>query len=269
MACVFHLAGHLTCAGRLESMTPEPSPDHPVALITGAAQRVGAAIAKAIHGAGFNLVIHFRNSAEAAKQLREDLEGARAESVELVQADLLDLDAMPDLVSRAAARWGRLDALINNASTFYPTPLGQIEERHWIDLIGTNLKAPLFLSQAALPHLQRNRGTIINIADVHGIRPMKSHPLYSAAKAGLIMLTQALARDLGPQIRVNAVAPGAILWPGQSEDPKREADILDRTALKRRGSPDDVAKAVLYLLKDAPYVTGHVLAVDGGRLLNQ
>lgn len=240
-----------------------------VALITGAAQRVGAMIARAVHGAGFNVVIHYRHSQNAAQNLKAELEALRPDSVELIQSDLLNTHALTQMARQAIGRWGRLDALINNASTFYPTPLGEIEESHWDDLMGTNLKAPLFLSQAALPALRAAKGSIVNIADIHGVRPMKLHPVYSAAKAGLIMLTQALARDLGPDVRVNAVAPGAILWPGESLEPQRAADILSRTALKRQGTPEDIGKAVVFLLRDAPYVTGHVLTVDGGRSLNQ
>lgn len=241
----------------------------PVALITGGAKRVGAVIARAVHRAGYNVAIHYRTSATHAMELKSELEAHRTDSVELIECDLLNTKQLTPVVEKAIARWGRLNALINNASTFYPTPIGKIDESQWEDLVGTNLKAPLFLAQAAFPALRDSGGSIINIADIHGIRPMKSHPVYCAAKAGLIMLTQALARDLGPQVRVNAVAPGAILWPGVTKDPEREADIVNRTALKRRGHPNDVAKAVLFLLNDAPYITGQVINIDGGRLLNQ
>ncbi|RMD77925.1 MAG: pteridine reductase [Gammaproteobacteria bacterium] len=239
----------------------------PVALITGAAHRVGAAIARHLHGAGYRVLVHYRRSAQAARALARELDRLRPGSAGTLQGDLLCTAALPALVEEAVARWGRLDALVNNASSFYPTPLGSIEEGHWEDLMGTNLKAPLFLAQAAAPELRRRRGAIVNIVDIHAQRPLKGHPLYSVAKAGLAMLTRSLARELGPEVRVNGVAPGAILWPEQGLDEARRAEILERTTLKRRGEPADVARAVLFLLRDAPYVTGQILAVDGGRSL--
>ncbi len=241
----------------------------PVALVTGAAHRVGAAIVRHLHATGYRVLIHYRRSAAPAQALAEELEGLRPGSARTLAAELLDTAALPGLVERARAAWGRLDALVNNASVFYPTPLGAIEERHWEELLGTNLKAPLFLAQAAAPELRRRRGAIVNIVDIHAERPLKGHPVYSVAKAGLAMLTRSLARELGPEVRVNGVAPGAILWPEQGLDEAQRREIVARTALKRRGEPADVARAVLFLLRDAPYVTGQILAVDGGRSLGQ
>ncbi len=237
------------------------------ALITGAAHRIGAGIARTLHREGMNLVIHYRRSADAAKQLKDELEQQRPKSVLLARADLLRKGKPDQLVERAVDRWGRLDALINNASSFYATRVGEIGPEHWDDLIGTNLKAPLFLSQAAAPYLKKRHGAIVNLVDIHAERPMKNHTVYSVAKAGLVMLTKSLARELGPKVRVNAVAPGAILWPEQGMTGKLKKEIVDATALKRHGCPDDIAKAVAYLLRDADYVTGQVLTVDGGRSL--
>lgn len=239
-----------------------------VALITGAAHRIGAVTARILHEAGANLVLHYRSSSGAAHALHDDLNARRAGSVVLAQADLLDTSRLPRLVQHAMDAWGRLDVLVNNASSFYPTPVGSVTEAQWDDLTGTNLKAPFFLSQAAAPYLARHHGCIVNIVDIHADRPLKSHPVYSLAKAGLVMLTKALARDLGPDVRVNAVAPGAILWPENRMDEETKQHILSRTALKRQGCPEDIAKAVLFLIRDAAYTSGHVLTVDGGRSLS-
>ncbi len=238
-------------------------------LITGAARRVGAVIAEHLHTAGMNLCLHYRSSFAAAQALKERLEARRADSVFLVQADLMEFPALENLVERAYDRWGRLDVLINNASTFYPTPVGRITEAQWDDLLGSNLKAPLFLCQAAAPYLRAAAGSIVNIVDIHAERPLKGYPVYSIAKAGLVMLTKAMARELGPEVRVNGIAPGAILWPETEESEHTRALILDRTALKRRGSPEDIARTALFLVRDAAYVTGQIIAVDGGRSLSQ
>jgi len=235
------------------------------ALVTGAGRRIGAAIVAGLHEAGANVVVHYFKSGEAAEALVANLNSARAESALAVQADLTDSAALPLLLADVTATTGRLDVLVNNASSFYPTPLGSITEEQWGDLLGSNLKAPLFLCQAALPHLKESQGVIINIVDVHSQRPLKNHPLYGAAKAGLAMLTRSLARDLGPEIRVNGVSPGAILWPETGMSEQIQKNIIAQTALKRAGRPEDVAAAVLYLVRDAPYVTGQILAVDGGR----
>lgn len=241
-----------------------------VVLITGGARRVGAAICRRLHRHGALLVVHCRSSMNEARLLQEELNHARPDSVAVVRADLLNLEALPALVSEAVQRFGKLDALINNASSFYPTPVGEITETAWNDLLGTNLKAPLFLSQAAAPALKLARGTIVNIVDIHAARPMKNHVVYSIAKAGLMALTQSLARELAPEVRVNGVAPGPILWPedGRWADEKARRQIIDQTLLKRVGEPDDIAKAVRFLIADAPYVTGQVIAIDGGRSAN-
>ena len=234
-------------------------------LVTGAARRVGAAVARALHAAGANVIVHFRSSAEPATELARELNDARPESARLLECDLLDLEELPRLAHSAVDAFGSLDILVNNASTFYPTPLGDITEIDWNDLIGTNLKAPLFLSQAAAAALRISGGLILNIADIHGLRPLARHPVYSIAKAGLIMLTKSLAREMGPQVRVNAIAPGPVMWPEDGMDSHLKEAIIDKTALKRPGSTDDVARAALFFASEAPYVTGQILAVDGGR----
>jgi pteridine reductase len=247
-------------------------PDHSQApltgktvLVTGAARRVGAAVVRALHAAGANVIVHFRSSAEPAAELARELNQARPESARVAECDLLDIEQLPALARTAAEAFGSLDILVNNASTFYPTPLGDITEIDWHDLIGTNLKAPLFLSQAAAPALRISGGLILNIADIHGMRPLSRHPVYSVAKAGLIMLTKSLAREMGPQVRVNAIAPGPVMWPEDGMDTHLKEAIIDRTALKRPGSTDDVARAAVFFACEAPYVTGQILAVDGGR----
>jgi len=235
------------------------------ALITGAARRVGAAIAHALHGAGASVVLHYRSSEEEATTLAGELNRLRPGSAALAQCDLLDGAAVTALAHTAAAAFGGLDILVNNASSFYPTPVGQIDEDDWNDLIGTNLKAPLFLAQAAAAALRERAGLIVNLADIHGVRPLRRHPVYCVAKAGLIMLTKSLARELGPQVRVNAIAPGPVMWPEGGVDAALRDEIIARTALKRIGSPEDVARAVLFFASEAPFVTGQILAVDGGR----
>jgi|HubBroStandDraft_1064217.scaffolds.fasta_scaffold00813_9 pteridine reductase len=235
------------------------------ALITGAARRVGAQIARVLHGAGANVVLHYRSSAEDAAQLAQELNAVRPTSAVLAECDLLDVAQVKTLPASAQQAFGGLDILVNNASTFYPTPVGDITEIDWDDLIGTNLRAPLFLAQAAAPLLHERAGLIINIADIHGLRPLRRYPVYSIAKGGLIMLTRALARELGPHVRVNAVAPGPVMWPEDGLDEALQAKITQRTALKRTGSPEDVARVCLFFATGAPYVTGQILCVDGGR----
>jgi len=239
-----------------------------VVLITGAAHRIGASIARLLHAQGARLVLHYRASRESAHRLQEELNSQRKDSVVLVQADLMDSKKLTAVVRNAVSAWKRLDVLVNNASTFHPTAIGAVSEQQWDDLIGTNLKAPFFLSQAAAPHLAESNGCIVNIVDIHADRPLKNYPVYSMAKAGLVMLTKALACELGPDVRVNAVAPGAILWPENDMDDITKQRVISRTFLKRRGSPDDIARAVLFLVRDAVYTSGHVLTVDGGRSLN-
>jgi pteridine reductase len=235
------------------------------ALITGAARRVGATIARTLHAAGADLLLHYRSSAEDAAALAQELNATRPASVKLAAADLLDLQQLKSLPGKALEAFGRLDILVNNASTFYPTPVGEITEQNWDDLVGTNLRAPLFLSQAAAPALHLNEGLIINIADIHGVRPLRRHPVYCVAKAGIIMLTKSLARELGPRVRVNAISPGPVMWPENGMQKEMQHEIIERTALKRAGSAEDVGRAALFFCTGAPFVTGQILAVDGGR----
>jgi pteridine reductase len=235
------------------------------ALVTGAARRIGAQIARALHAAGANIMIHCHGSLAEAQRLAAQLEQARAGSAAVSVADLRDSAALPGLIAGTCDRFGALDLLVNNASSFYPTPIGQITLAQWNDLIGTNLQAPLFLAQAAAPELRRRGGSLLNIVDIHGMRPLREHTVYSTAKAGLIMLTRALARELAPQVRVNAIAPGAVLWPEQGLDEARRDRIRAQTPLQRPGTPEDIARAVLFFATQAPFVTGQILAVDGGR----
>jgi pteridine reductase len=237
-----------------------------VVLITGGARRVGAAICRRLHGAGASLMLHYRNSAGEARLLQAELNHVRANSVALIQADLLDLAKLPSLVDQTVQTFGRLDGLVNNASSFFQTPVGEITAAHFNDLIGTNLQAPLFLAQAAAAALKKTQGAIVNITDIHAERPLKSYVVYSTAKAGLMGLTRSLARELAPEVRVNAIAPGPILWPddGAFDELSRQR-IISHTPLRREGTPDDIAKAIHFLLADAPYVTGETLHVDGGR----
>ncbi len=236
-----------------------------VALITGAAHRIGAAIARCLHGAGMDVVLHYRRSEAAARALQQELEAARVGSALLAQADLLDTSKLAGLIEYIAAERGRLDVLVNNASSFYPTPLGQADEGQWEDLMGTNLRAPFFLAQAAAPLLRESCGLIVNLADIYAERPLKAHPIYSMAKAGNVMMVKALARELGPEVRVNGIAPGAILWPESGLDEETKQSILARTALKRAGTPEDIAQTLLFLVCEAAYITGQIIAVDGGR----
>ena len=239
--------------------------ENKVVLVTGAARRIGAAIVTRLHANGARVAIHYRGSGDAAESLATRLNEQRAGSARTFQADLLDMGSVPKLIADVVAWGGRLDALVNNASTFYPTPVGTITEKEWDDLIGSNLKAPLFLSQAATPHLRDAGGAIVNIVDIHAQRPLRNHPVYGPAKAALAMLTRSLAKDLAPEIRVNGVSPGAILWPEDGMSDAAQQTILRQVPLQRAGDPDDIAGCVLYLLRDAPYVTGQIVAVDGGR----
>lgn len=215
-------------------------------------------------------MVHYRSSAEQARALQADLNAVRADSVALVQADLLNAASLPAMVNETLQRFGRLDVLINNASSFFPTVVGEISEREWDDLMGTNLKTPLFLSQAAAPHLRRSHGCIVNIIDIHADRPMRNYVVYSLAKGGLLALTRSLAAELGPEVRVNGVSPGAIIWPEDERwsDELARQRIVQTTLLKRIGDPDDIARTVGFLVFDAPYITGQVIAVDGGRSIH-
>jgi pteridine reductase len=236
-----------------------------VALITGGARRIGADICRVLHGEGMKLVIHYRSSEDDAHALQQSLQQSQPDSVMLVRGDLLNTAKLRNLVDNTIEAFGRLDVLVNNASSFYPSPLGQATEKQWDNLIGTNLKAPFFLAQAAAPSLKKFRGCIVNMADIHGTRPLKGYPIYSAAKAGIIMLTKALARELAPEVRVNGIAPGAILWPENDMDEMSKQRIVSRTPLKRSGVPEDIARTALFLIRDNDYITGQVIAVDGGR----
>jgi pteridine reductase len=237
------------------------------ALVTGAGRRLGAAIAEALHGAGYTLALHYRNSSAEAEALCRRLNERRADSARTLQGDLVQTDSLAALVDRAAGFWSGLTTLVNNASGFYPTPFGQVDATQWTDLLASNLTAPFFLSQAAAPYLRVRQGSIVNIVDIHAERMLKDYPVYSIAKAGLVAMTKSLAKELAPRVRVNAVAPGAILWPESNEEEVDRSAVLERILLGRTGRPEDVARAVVYLAVEAEYVTGQILAVDGGRTL--
>jgi pteridine reductase len=245
-----------------------PRHERPVALITGAGKRVGAVIARTLHAAGYDLALHYRRSATEAELLAASLERQRNGSTYTVQAELADIDALPDLVQRVLTRYGRLDALVNNASAFYPTPVGTATPMQWNELFASNAQAPFFLAQAAVPALREARGAIVNLVDIYAERPLAQHPLYCMAKAALAAMTRSLALDLGPHVRVNGVAPGAVMWPSDGKPYDDQQAMLARTPLQRAGSPEDVAGAVLWLLRDAPFVTGQIIRVDGGRTLS-
>ncbi|HAF45495.1 MAG: pteridine reductase [Sideroxydans sp. GWF2_59_14] len=239
-------------------------------LVTGGAKRVGAAIVRRLHAAGANVAIHCRASLYDALALRAELNEQRPDSAITVQADLLDIATLPRVIEEVVQQFGHLDALVNNASSFYPTPLDQMTEQQWSDLLGTNLKAPLFLAQAAAAELRHRHGCIVNIVDIHAELPMHGHLLYNIAKSGLAGLTRSLAQEMAPQIRVNGVSPGVNLWPESAEwqDEEKRRKLIAHTLLKREGEPDDIAKTVQFLIADAPYITGQIIAVDGGRSIN-
>lgn len=240
-----------------------------VALITGGAHRIGAEIARTLHRSGLDIALHYRSSQDAAELLKRELEQQRPDSVFLVRGDLCQLAELEE-VARQVREWRkRLDLLVNNASLFYPTPLEQASEAQWEELMGTNLKAPFFLSRALAPLLRQWRGAIINLVDIHAERPLEQHSVYSMAKAGNAMMVKSLARELGPDIRVNGVAPGAILWPEQELSEEARQKILSRTQLGRSGTPADIALTVRFLALEAPYITGQIITVDGGRSVQQ
>ncbi len=246
----------------------------PVALVTGAARRIGAAIVRRLHADGYDIALHYRDSTSEAAAVAAELERIRSGSVLLLQADLTQFDRIPEIVAGAVGRFGRLDALVNNASTFFPTPFGTTTPAQWDALFGANVRAPFFLAQAAAPHLASASGAIVNLVDIHGERPLRQHAAYGMSKAALIHMTRALALELAPHVRVNAVAPGAILWPeadehGEGNSASAQAAVLARTPLGRTGSPDEIAEAVCWLLRGATYTTGQVVRVDGGRLLSE
>lgn len=251
----------------------EKTVDTKCVLVTGGAKRIGAEIVRLLHKTGYRVIIHCRLSQQAADKLAKELNDKRQDSAKVIQGDLNNVTIYNNLIKQAYQCWNRLDVLVNNASSFYPTPIGSITLDDWDNLVNSNMKAPLFLAQAAAPHLKQSQGCIINMLDIHGQRPMKDHPVYCAAKAGLSMITLSLAKELGPDVRVNGVSPGAILWPA-SDRPGGEMSehtknlILQRTTLKRPGEPIDIAKTILFLIRDADYITGQIIAVDGGRTIH-
>jgi pteridine reductase len=240
----------------------------PVALVTGSARRIGATIVRSLHAAGYDLALHCHQSRAQADALAAELESVRPGSTFVQQADLAEFDRLPELVAHTIGRYGRLDALVNNASGFAPTPIGTATPAQWDALFASNARAPFFLAQAAAPHLVAARGAIVNLTDIYGERPLRDHTIYCMAKAALIMMTKSLALELGPDARVNAISPGAILWPDGDVDASRQKSLLARTPLGRMGTPEEVAEAVRWLLQDARYSTGQVLHLDGGRLLD-
>ena len=239
-----------------------------VVMITGGARRIGAELVRHLHRSGMRIILHYCNSERDARLLAEELNAARAESVQMLQGDLTEYSTIPDMIAQARACFNRLDVLINNASLFCPTRVDEIDEDIWEKLVGINLKAPLYLTQAVAPHLKAVRGCIINIVDIHSERPLKGHSVYSISKAGLTMLTRSMARELAPEIRVNGIAPGAILWPEGEHDVTMHQEIISRTALKHEGKPGDIADAALFLIEHADYITGQIIPVDGGRTLS-
>jgi pteridine reductase len=247
------------------------SSNNKVALVTGAAHRIGERIAKELHGSGYRIVIHYRNSAGAAEQLVDTLNEQRADSAQCLQANLADLQSIKSLAEKTVNRWGRLDALVNNASSFYPTDIQTSTEEQWEDLMSGNVKGAFFLSQALIPELEKTRGCIVNLIDIHAEAPLKNHSIYCIAKAGAAMMTKSLANDLGPHIRVNGISPGAILWPENEAQltVEAKAEILKRVPLEKIGDPGDIARTAKFLICDAPYITGQIIAVDGGRSLNR
>ncbi len=239
----------------------------PVALITGSARRIGAAIARHLHAAGYDLALHYRSSSAEMQALAAELESARRGSVLTLQADLSEFDRLPELVAKAVGHFGRLDALVNNASAFRPTPIGTTTPQQWDELFASNARAPFFLAQAAAPHLKASHGAIVNLVDIYAEKPLAGHTVYCMAKAALLMATKSLALELAPEVRVNAIAPGAILWPEQDHSDTAKQTMLGRTPLARTGTPEEIAEAVRWLLQDATYTTGQVMRVDGGRTL--
>lgn len=239
-----------------------------VVLITGAAKRVGATVARKLHAQGMRIAIHYRQSANEAQTLCNQLNNERPDSAIILQSELSDTNNLNQLVEKVIKNWGQLDVLINNASNFYSTPVGEATEQHWDDLFSSNAKAPFFLAQAAAPYLKKQQGCIVNMVDIQARQPLKSHTIYCMAKAALLMMTKSLAKELGPEVRVNAIAPGVVLWAAHENDEIQQNKILARTALKRAGTPEDIASTMLFLIEDANYITGQMIAVDGGRMLD-
>jgi len=241
----------------------------PVAFITGGAKRIGAAIAQQLHHSGMDIAIHYKSSRQEAENLKQALEQQRPDSVTLIQTDLASTEAPAKILDRLTQWRSRLDVLVNNASAFYPTPFGSVTEQQWDELLNSNLKGPFFLSQALAPRLKTTQGCIINLVDIHADRPLKEHPTYCMAQAANAMMVKSLALELGPEVRVNGVAPGAILWPKQTPTQQEQQEILNRVPLQQTGTPEDIARTVLFLTRDARYVTGQIISVDGGRSIRQ
>ncbi|MEQ1635557.1 MAG: pteridine reductase [Methylococcales bacterium] len=237
-------------------------------LITGSAKRIGAACARLLHAEGFNIIVHYHSSEAEARKLTEELNGRRPDSVIMLQADLLRLEELDNLATKAQSAWGGIDVLVNNASMFYPQTVADTAEQNWDELLGSNLKAPFFLAKALESTLCKRQGCIVNMVDIHSERGLPGYPVCSIAKAGLEAMTRVLAKEFAPEVRVNGVSPGAILWAEHDSDTGRQAEILRRIALQRLGDPLDIAKAVRFLIQDAPYITGQIIKVDGGRTLN-
>ena len=235
------------------------------ALVTGAAKRIGATIAETLHNKGFNVAIHYNSSSDATEQLCAQMNAKKQDSSIAIGADLTDQNSLENLIPSLVEKTKRLDILVNNASTFYPTPIEKITLEDWENLLGTNLKAPLFLSKYAAPYLKQSQGTIINIIDIHSKKPLKEHPIYGSAKSGLAMLTRSLASDLAPNVRVNGISPGLILWPEKNPSDQAKNNILQQIPLKKIGTSEDIANCVMFLIEEAPYITGEIIAVDGGR----
>jgi pteridine reductase len=242
--------------------------ERPVALITGGAKRVGAVIARTLHAAGYDLALHCRHSMAEAQALAADLTQQRADSVLVLQAELADTQRLPQLIDATLARYGRLDALVNNASAFYDTPIDTASVEQWHDLFASNAQAPFFLTQAALPALRASHGAIVNLVDIYAERSIANYPIYVMAKGALAAMTRTLALDLAPDVRVNGVAPGAVMWPSDGKSYDDQQAMMARTPLGRAGTPEDVAATVLWLLRDAPFVTGQIIRVDGGRSIS-
>ena len=234
-------------------------------LITGGARRIGNVTARTLHNHGFNVMVHYRSSAADANALVDELNSIRADSAASTQCDLLDINCIPGVVESTIDTFGRLDCLINNASTFYPTPIELIENDFWVDLMGSNLKAPTFMVKSAAKYLRESNGCIINIVDIYARTPLSDHPIYCSAKAGLEMLTKSLARDLAPEVRVNGISPGAILWPEHETHTLNQEELLKKIPMQRMGTPEDIANTARFLIQDASYITGQIIAVDGGR----
>ncbi len=239
-----------------------------VALVTGSARRIGAQLVRRLHSEGLHVILHYNGSRDAAQVIADELNSTRKDSITIIQFDLLDIDQLDTFAKKVLSIWGRLDVLVNNASTFYPTPMQDISMEQWHDLVGVNLQAPLFLTKALAPSLAKTKGCIVNIVDIHSDRPLKGYTIYCIAKAGLAMLTKSLARELAPGVRVNGVSPGAIMWPEIEDYEPMHQEIIERTALKREGNPTDIADTVWFLVNSADYITGQIIAVDGGRTLS-